>query len=411
MPNSRLLFCSYHSYLDPTSGAAVSTRHLLELLAERGWACGVLCGPRLDFEPRIPYAEVLRQQGLTAQVERGHASGFNFTLHHLTCRGVPITLFEPDVPTDPRRPTREEGNTFLGLFEHLRRAFHPDMLLTYGGHSLGRGLMAAAKQAGMRVVFSLRNFAYSDAKLFEPVDAVLVPSEYSREHYQRTLGIKSTVIPGPWHWNRIRCDAVDGRFVTFVNPQPAKGVFIFARIVLELSKRRPDIPFLVVEGRAGIDWLGRTGLDLSGVTTVHRMANTPDPRAFYRVSRLVLMPSLWRESFGRVAAEALMNGIPVLASRRGALPETLAEAGVLLDIPEQYTPETRVAPTAEEVAPWAEAIERLWDNSAAYKRERERCLRAAETWRPERLLPQFEELFRAVVGGEATKGTQPRIGR
>src|SRR5215475_10162380 len=122
MPNPRLLFCSYHSYLDPSSGAALSTRHLLELLAERGWACGVLCGPRLDFEPRIPYAELLRHQGLTAQTERGHAGA----------------------QTDPRRPTREEGNAFLDLFEHLRRAFHPDVLLTYGGHSLGRGLITAA---------------------------------------------------------------------------------------------------------------------------------------------------------------------------------------------------------------------------------------------------------------------------
>jgi glycosyltransferase involved in cell wall biosynthesis len=402
MPNPRLLFCSYHSYLDPSSGAALSTRHLLELLAERGWGCGVFCGPRLDFEPRIPYAEVLRQQGLTAQVERGHAGALDFTLHHLTCRGVPVTLFEPDGQTDPRRPTPQEGNAFLGLFDHVRRVFHPDVLLTYGGHSLGRGVIAAAKRDGLRVVFSLRNFAYTDAKLFAQVDAVLVPSEYSREHYQRTLGIESTAIPGPWDPNQVLCDAVDGRFVTFVNPQPAKGVFVFARIVLELSKRRPDILFLVVEGRAGIDWLGRTGLDLSGVTTVHRMANTSDPRAFYRVSRLVLMPSLWRESFGRVAAEALMNGIPVLASRRGALPETLTDAGVLLDIPETYTPETRMAPAAEEVAPWLEAIERLWDDSAAYEHERERCLKAAEKWRPERLLPRFEALFWGVAGGERT---------
>ena len=44
------------------------------------------------------------------------------------------------------------------------------------------------------------------------------------------------------------------------------------------------------------------------------MANTPDPRDFYRVSRAVLMPSLWRESLERVAIEAMANGIPVLAS-------------------------------------------------------------------------------------------------
>ncbi len=34
---SRLLFASTHSYLDPSSGAALATRELLELLAGRGW--------------------------------------------------------------------------------------------------------------------------------------------------------------------------------------------------------------------------------------------------------------------------------------------------------------------------------------------------------------------------------------
>ena len=52
---------------------------------------------------------------------------------------------------------------------------------------------------------------------------------------------------------------------------------------------------------------GLVGLpvDLSGLTNLHRMANTPDPRDFYRVSRVVLMPSLWRESLGRVPIEAI----------------------------------------------------------------------------------------------------------
>ena len=58
--------------------------------------------------------------------------------------------------------------------------------------------------------------------------------------------------------------------------------------------------------------------DVSSVTNLHRMANTPDPRDFYRVSRAVLVPSLWRESLGRVPMEAMANGIPVLASDQGA---------------------------------------------------------------------------------------------
>src|SRR5207249_8635422 len=105
---------------------------------------------------------------------------------------------------------------------------------------------------------------------------------------------------------------------------------------------------LVVEGRAGVDWLARTGVDLSGLTNLHRLANTPDPRDFYGVSRVVLMPSLVPEAFPRVAVEACLNGIPVVGSRRGGLPEALHEAGFVLDIPARYTPQSRLVPTAEE---------------------------------------------------------------
>ena len=92
------------------------------------------------------------------------------------------------------------------------------------------------------------------------------------------------------------------------------------------------------------------------------MANTPDPRDFYRVSRVVLMPSLWRESLGRVPIEAMANGIPVLASYREALPETPGDAGFVFTIPDRCTPASSVVPTAQEVAPWVAVIERLWDD-------------------------------------------------
>jgi glycosyltransferase involved in cell wall biosynthesis len=184
-----------------------------------------------------------------------------------------------------------------------------------------------------------------------------------------------------------------------VNPQPDKGVFVFARIAAEPARRRPEIPLLVVEGRGKAGWLEQTGIDFESLGNTFVMANTPDPRDFYKVSKVVLLPSLWRESFGRVAAEALLNGIPVLASNRGALPETLSKAGFLFDIPERYTPQTRLVPTAEEVAPWIDTILRLWDDAEFYEQqERGRCLAGAEIWRPERLVPRFEEFFARVIG-------------
>jgi hypothetical protein len=44
----RLLFASCHSHIDPSSGAAVSVRVLLQQLAASGWQIRTFCGPLLD---------------------------------------------------------------------------------------------------------------------------------------------------------------------------------------------------------------------------------------------------------------------------------------------------------------------------------------------------------------------------
>ena len=184
-----------------------------------------------------------------------------------------------------------------------------------------------------------------------------------------------------------------GKYVTFINPQPDKGAAVFARIAIELNQRRPDIPLLVVEGRGTSDALAGLPVDLSGLTNLNRMANTPDPRDFYQVSRVVLMPSLWRESLGRVAIEAMANGILVLASDRGALPETLGDAGFVFAIPDRCTPASGVVPTAQEVAPWVAVIERLWDDPEFEAEQRRRALSEVKRWDSDTLAQQYEELF------------------
>jgi hypothetical protein len=90
------------------------------------------------------------------------------------------------------------------------------------------------------------------------------------------------------------------------------------------------------------------------------------------------------------------------------LPETLSEAGFLFDIPAQYTPQTSLVPSAEQVAPWIEMILRLWDDEDFYQQERRRCLAATEAWRPERLLPRFEGLFGNVIGSACLSQAQVR---
>jgi glycosyltransferase involved in cell wall biosynthesis len=182
------------------------------------------------------------------------------------------------------------------------------------------------------------------------------------------------------------------KYVTFVNPEPRKGVNIFARIAEVLAARRPDIRLLVVEGAAKTNYAKRLGIDFATLGNVTSIPNTPDPREFYAVTKLIVMPSLM-ENAGCVAMEAMINGIPVLASNRGGLPETIGEAGFLFDIPAKYTTEHCDLPAAEEVEPWVEMIIRLWDDAAEYERRSQAAREQARNWHPDRVGPIYREFF------------------
>lgn len=399
----RILFASYHAYLDSSSGAAIATQELLQLLAARGHACGVLSGPQLDFAtpPSIP--DVLRNQGLSATRESAELSGCTFSMHHFRYGLVPVTWFVPEPLVPHREPTSEEGKAFLRLFVRTVRVFRPDVVLTYGGHWLAATLLQLCRRAGQRVVFALHNASYTDGRLFRAADAVLVPSNAMRRHYHSLLKMDTTAIAGPWDWHRVQCDVIDPRFVTFINPQYAKGLLVVARLISELGARRPDIPFLIVDGRSPASELADCGIDVRQMRNVQRMANTSDPRQIYRLSRMVLVPSLWEEAFARVTVEAMLNGIPVLGSDRGGIPEALSESGIVLPIPARYTPESRVAPQPHELRDWIATIESLWDDPVRYQAQQALCHRAARAFSPDTVLDRFEVFLHAVVEGRATR--------
>jgi len=366
----------------------VSGRALMRGLARLGHPVGVLCGTAIDAGPVEDPADFLAARGLPYAAGRAGEP----PCLTLVDGGVPVTIYRRHLGP-LRAPDRAEVHDFGRLLGAALARLRPDVLVTYGGDPLTLGVLAEARRMGIATAFLLHNFAYHDRGLFADVDAVVVPSRYSADHYRAALGLECVVLLNLIDLERVRVGDHQPKYLTFVNPSPEKGVYAFARVADELGRRRPDIPVLVVESRGTERTLAACGLDLVRHGTVRLLSQTSDPRRFWRVTKVLAMPSLFRESQGMAAVEAMANGIPVVASDRGALPETLGAAGVVLSLPERLTPATAAVPTADEVSHWIDALTRFWDDPGSYREHRRRAFAEARRWAADVLGPQYTRFF------------------
>jgi glycosyltransferase involved in cell wall biosynthesis len=394
-PVRSVAFASSHSILDPTGGAAVATASLLRLLARSGFQCQAFCASQLDAEGEPCLEEFLAEGGVRYTTRRARVGSAEARLTFAVDGDVPVTVFRTAHTTTPHM-SRDEQWVFLDAFEMFLGRNRPDVLLTYGGRPVDLALVELAKRRDIIVVFLLHNLHYEGPRPFLLADHVIVPSQFAREHYWNNLGLSCQCLPNILDRKRVVAESREPRCATFVNPQRSKGSALFARIAQELAKRRPEIPLLVVAGRAQERWAEEVGLDLREVK-VEQLAATSDPRRFYSKTKLLLMPAVEPETFGLTAAEAMLNGIPVLASRVGALPEVLGEAARFFDIDEQVgtSSATDLAPAQYE--PWIEAIERLWDDTELYRQASEKAREHAQQWTADRLGPRIASWFANVT--------------
>lgn len=173
------------------------------------------------------------------------------------------------------------------------------------------------------------------------------------------------------------------RNVLFINTVPRKGL----EIAFRLAESRPDVQFDFIKSWIlkphEIDRMEQRAR-AAGNITLHPPTN--EMRPHYARARLLLAPSQWEEAWGRVATEAHINGIPVLASDQGGLREAVGPGGLLIPLS---------APLEE----WRAAFSRLWDDPDTHARASETAL--AYSWRPEiqpeNIIDTFVEAVRSHV--------------
>jgi glycosyltransferase involved in cell wall biosynthesis len=194
-------------------------------------------------------------------------------------------------------------------------------------------------------------------RLVEQADAVVVPSEFARERL-RELG-------APLPWERVHVLAPPVRALGDGDPaarRPSEGyALVVARLAPEKgidvaieACRRVGVPLVVAgEGlqdgamaraadgaieravggaveRAADGAMERVADGAASNGGVHFVGRVGDARlAELRAgAALAVVPSRSAETFGLAAAEAMAAGLPVAASRVGALPELVGEEGL-----------------------------------------------------------------------------------
>jgi peptidoglycan/xylan/chitin deacetylase (PgdA/CDA1 family)/glycosyltransferase involved in cell wall biosynthesis len=194
-------------------------------------------------------------------------------------------------------------------------------------------------------------------------------SQFTAKNYRDAYGVNPIVIFPFISPDNYRTKTT-GENVTFINPHPLKG----RDIALEVARQCPDIPFTFVESwQLSAEDRQHLVENLVELPNVTHLPPQKDMRKVYGKCKMLLAPSVWLEGYGRVVTEAQFSGIPVIASRRGGLPEAVGKGGILLD------PE---GPVDE----WVAAVRKLWQDNAYRAELSAAALTHAE--RPENSLSQ-----------------------
>jgi glycosyltransferase involved in cell wall biosynthesis len=113
---------------------------------------------------------------------------------------------------------------------------------------------------------------------------------------------------------------------------PEKGVAILLQALALLKRRGHELPCqLAGTGPRLAEYQGYVrSHDLSSVSFLGSRDDVPE---ILRTAQVTIVPSLWEEAFGLAAAESLAAGVPVIASRIGALPEIIDDGANGLLVP------------------------------------------------------------------------------
>ncbi|MET0500480.1 MAG: amino acid adenylation domain-containing protein, partial [Candidatus Binatia bacterium] len=395
-------------YTRAYGGANRSNRALAEALAARHHSIRVVA-PALAAVTPITHQQLLEE--LTAEKIHVNANG---EIDIFNLNGVEIHAV-----VDPSR--------LCGYVVEQIREFEPDWTLVSSEDRSQSLLEAALRAHHSRVIYLAHTpqmFPFGPASLYPgkrrteligQASAVITISRFVADYIRQWTGFESIFVHHPPHYGSgpfPNCGSIDNDYVLLMNACAVKGISIF----LALARAMPNIQFAALPG-----W-GTTAADrsaLTGLRNVRWLSNCKNLDDVFLRTRAVLMPSLWVEGFGMAAVDAMLRGIPVLASHHGGLIEAKLETDYLLPVKPIESFEDRlddnllpvpIVPT-QDVGPWQNALSRVVSDRDLYARQSTAARDAALRFVCGLSVEPLEDLLLRLVTEQKPRGHQvsPRL--
>jgi glycosyltransferase involved in cell wall biosynthesis len=284
------------------------------------------------------------------------------------CGGVRVLRQSYQCGFDPFRPGTNRGlrkvsfwlqDSCAGLFQRRFSAelddLRPDVVVTSNLPSLGPSIWKQASQRGLPIVHILRDYsllcrdpsmmrggrlcATSCAAcwiytglyrlLNEKVTAVVGISRHVLEKH-----LANGMFRAAQHHEVI--GNIVGRAHEIANPRgqsrifgylgrisPEKGILPLISAFTQVSRDNETLRLLIAGPAQDAEYASRVEEACAGMRDSIAHLGETEVQSFFTQIDCLVVPSEWEEPFGRVVVEAFSCGVPVIASNRGGLAETV----------------------------------------------------------------------------------------